>query len=114
MAGHSELCGHALRFIFQDQFRAEWVNHTDEVIAVSQRLYRNKSTAVLERAARSIRSCRSRSMILSGRIGQRRPVRVKSLCYEETMQTACLRLMERNCWLRSLDEVEIVFSTGAL
>jgi hypothetical protein len=27
------------------------------------------------------------------RIGQRRPVRVKFLCYEGTMQTACLRLM---------------------
>jgi hypothetical protein len=25
--------------------------------------------------------------------GQRRPVRVKSLCYEGTMQTSCLRLM---------------------
>jgi superfamily II DNA or RNA helicase len=29
----------------------------------------------------------------SWRIGQRRPVRVKFLCYEGTMQTACLRLM---------------------
>ena len=29
----------------------------------------------------------------SWRIGQRRPVRVKFLCYEDTMQTACLRLM---------------------
>ena len=29
----------------------------------------------------------------SWRIGQRRPVRVKFLCYEPTMQTACLRLM---------------------
>jgi hypothetical protein len=29
----------------------------------------------------------------SWRIGQRRPVRVKSLCYEGTTQTACLRLM---------------------
>ena len=29
----------------------------------------------------------------SWRIGQRRPVRVKFLCYEATMQTACLRLM---------------------
>src|SRR5207245_6595687 len=29
----------------------------------------------------------------SWRIGQRRPVRVKLLCYEGTMQTACLRLM---------------------
>jgi hypothetical protein len=29
----------------------------------------------------------------SWRIGQRRPVRVKFLCYESTMQTACLRLM---------------------
>lgn len=29
----------------------------------------------------------------SWRIGQRRPVRVKFLCYEETMQTSCLRLM---------------------
>jgi superfamily II DNA or RNA helicase len=31
----------------------------------------------------------------SWRIGQRRPVRVKFLCYEGTMQTACLRLMGR-------------------
>ena len=29
----------------------------------------------------------------SWRIGQRRPVRVKFLCYEGTMQTSCLRLM---------------------
>ena len=29
----------------------------------------------------------------SWRIGQRRPVRVKFLCYEGTMQTACLRLI---------------------
>jgi superfamily II DNA or RNA helicase len=29
----------------------------------------------------------------SWRIGQRRPVRVRFLCYEGTMQTACLRLM---------------------
>ena len=29
----------------------------------------------------------------SWRIGQRRPVRVKFLCYESTMQTSCLRLM---------------------
>jgi hypothetical protein len=29
----------------------------------------------------------------SWRIGQRRPVKVKFLCYEGTMQTACLRLM---------------------
>jgi hypothetical protein len=29
----------------------------------------------------------------SWRIGQRRPVRVKFICYEGTMQTACLRLM---------------------
>ena len=29
----------------------------------------------------------------SWRIGQRKPVRVKFLCYEGTMQTACLRLM---------------------
>jgi hypothetical protein len=29
----------------------------------------------------------------SWRIGQRRPVRVKFLCYQGTMQTACLRLM---------------------
>jgi hypothetical protein len=29
----------------------------------------------------------------SWRIGQRRPVRVKFLCYEGAMQTACLRLM---------------------
>jgi hypothetical protein len=29
----------------------------------------------------------------SWRIGQRRPVHVKFLCYEGTMQTACLRLM---------------------
>jgi hypothetical protein len=29
----------------------------------------------------------------SWRIGQRRPVRVTFLCYEKTMQTACLRLM---------------------
>jgi len=29
----------------------------------------------------------------SWRIGQRRPVRVKFFCYQETMQTACLRLM---------------------
>jgi hypothetical protein len=29
----------------------------------------------------------------SWRIGQRQPVRVKFLCYEGTMQTACLRLM---------------------
>jgi hypothetical protein len=29
----------------------------------------------------------------SWRIGQKRPVRVKFLCYEGTMQTACLRLM---------------------
>ncbi len=29
----------------------------------------------------------------SWRIGQRRPVRVKFLCYEGTMQTACLRFM---------------------
>jgi superfamily II DNA or RNA helicase len=29
----------------------------------------------------------------SWRIGQRRPVRVKFLCYEGTMQTACLRLL---------------------
>jgi superfamily II DNA or RNA helicase len=29
----------------------------------------------------------------SWRIGQRRPVRVKFMCYEDTMQTACLRLM---------------------
>lgn len=29
----------------------------------------------------------------SWRIGQRRPVRVKFLCYEGTMQTGCLRLM---------------------
>src|SRR5262249_12615447 len=29
----------------------------------------------------------------SWRIGQRRPVRVKFLCYEATMQTGCLRLM---------------------
>src|ERR1700756_2813451 len=29
----------------------------------------------------------------SWRIGQRRPVRVKFLCYEGTMQTACLRLV---------------------
>ncbi len=29
----------------------------------------------------------------SWRIGQRRPVRVKFVCYEGTMQTACLRLM---------------------
>src|SRR5882672_10858518 len=29
----------------------------------------------------------------SWRIGQRRPVRVMFLCYEGTMQTACLRLM---------------------
>ena len=29
----------------------------------------------------------------SWRIGQQRPVRVKFLCYEATMQTACLRLM---------------------
>ena len=29
----------------------------------------------------------------SWRIGQRRPVRVKFLCYEGTMKTACLRLM---------------------
>jgi hypothetical protein len=29
----------------------------------------------------------------SWRIGQRRPVRVMFLCYEATMQTACLRLM---------------------
>jgi hypothetical protein len=31
----------------------------------------------------------------SWRIGQRRPVRVKFLCYEGTMQTSCLRLMEK-------------------
>jgi hypothetical protein len=29
----------------------------------------------------------------SWRIGQRRPVRVKFMCYEDTMQTSCLRLM---------------------
>jgi hypothetical protein len=29
----------------------------------------------------------------SWRIGQRKPVRVKFLCYESTMQTSCLRLM---------------------
>ena len=37
----------------------------------------------------------------SWRIGQRRPVRVKFLCYEGTMQTACLRLMGKNSWWRS-------------
>jgi hypothetical protein len=31
----------------------------------------------------------------SWRIGQRRPVRVKFLCYEGTMQTACLRLIRK-------------------
>ena len=36
----------------------------------------------------------------SWRIGQRRPVRVKFLCYEGTMQTSCLRLMGKNSsWL---------------
>jgi hypothetical protein len=37
----------------------------------------------------TLRQARRRSW----RIGQRRPVRVKFLCYEGTMQTACLRLM---------------------
>jgi hypothetical protein len=31
----------------------------------------------------------------SWRIGQKRPVRVKFMCYEGTMQTSCLRLMGR-------------------
>src|SRR5712692_1654902 len=38
---------------------------------------------------RTKKQCHSESW----RIGQRRPVRVKFLCYEGTMQTACLRLM---------------------
>jgi SNF2 family DNA or RNA helicase len=39
----------------------------------------------------------------SWRIGQRRPVRVKFLCYEGTMQTACFcGSWERNFWSRSL------------
>jgi hypothetical protein len=37
----------------------------------------------------TLRQARRRSW----RIGQRLPVRVKFLCYEETMQTACMRLM---------------------
>jgi superfamily II DNA or RNA helicase len=62
----------------------------------------------------------------SWRIGQRRPVRVKFLCYEGTMQTACLRLMGKKLLvaltmegkfagegLQSIDEDDDVLSAMA-
>lgn len=62
----------------------------------------------------------------SWRIGQRRPVRVKFLCYEGTMQTACLRLMGKKLLvaltmegkfagegLQSIDEDEDMLSAMA-
>lgn len=50
------------------------------------------STIIFYESGYSLHSLRQASR-RSWRIGQRRPVRVKFLCYEGTMQTACLRLM---------------------
>ena len=49
-------------------------------------------TIIFYESGYSLHSLRQASR-RSWRIGQRRPVRVKFLCYEGTMQTACLRLM---------------------
>src|SRR5947209_5363944 len=48
----------------------------------------------------------------SWRIGQRRPVRVKFLCYEGTMQTSCLHLMGKKLLVALT--MEVIFAGEVL